>query len=255
VRRHFGGDFPGNRALVKRRGAFASDQAQRRGQVLLHQQIACLHRRATLEENRLACGPGGEGLFPVRKRLGQRLAHGKAVFGQAGGWLDHPGQRQRAPVSQRVRKARDGAGHADGVGREERLAADDLAACVQVHVAVGAAGRHFAEIQRHVAAGPGVMHHHEAAAAQVACVGQRHRQRKAHGDGGIHRIAAVFEDVQADARGQRLFARDHAMACHQRVEHVHVIVIGGRSLPGGTGLLGRGNRRDGGRCAAAQQGQ
>jgi hypothetical protein len=37
------------------------------------------------------------------------------------------------------------------------------------------------------------MHHHEAAAADVAGVGQGHGQRKAHGHGGIDGVAAALQ--------------------------------------------------------------
>ena len=86
-----------------------------------------------------------------------------------------------------------GARHAHGVVGVERLAIDDIALVVQVHVARGFEGRHFPEVQRHGFARLGVMHHHEAAPAQVACVGQRHGQRKANAHGCVHGVAAVSQ--------------------------------------------------------------
>ncbi len=44
------------------------------------------------------------------------------------------------------------------------------------------------------------MDQHEAAAAEIAGARIGHRQRKADGDRGIHRIAALPQNVDADAR-------------------------------------------------------
>jgi hypothetical protein len=48
-------------------------------------------------------------------------------------------------------------------------------------------------------------HHHEAAAADIAGIGQgATAKRKAHGHGGIDGIAARLENIHADLRGQLL---------------------------------------------------
>ena len=52
------------------------------------------------------------------------------------------------------------------------------------------------------------MDHHEAAAADIAGARIGHRQRKAGGDRGIHRIAALPQDIGADLR-RELFLRHH----------------------------------------------
>ena len=55
------------------------------------------------------------------------------------------------------------------------------------------------------------MNHHEAAAADVAGARIGDGQRKAGGDRGIDRIAALPQDVGADLRGEPLLRHHHAM--------------------------------------------
>ena len=51
-----------------------------------------------------------------------------------------------------------------------------------------------------------VVQDHEAAAADVARVGQRHRQREADGHGRVDRVAALAQHVHADVGGERALA-------------------------------------------------
>ena len=55
------------------------------------------------------------------------------------------------------------------------------------------------------------MNHHEAAAADVAGARIGDGQRKAGGDRGVDRIAALPEDVGADLRGEPFLRHHHAM--------------------------------------------
>ena len=56
------------------------------------------------------------------------------------------------------------------------------------------------------------MHQHEAAAADIAGLRMRHRQREADRDRGIDRVAALPQDLHADARRVLLLRRHHAVA-------------------------------------------
>ena len=66
---------------------------------------------------------------------------------------------------------------------------------------VVARGRGLAIVDGDVAVVFGEMDHHEAAAADIAGARIGDRERKAGRDRGIDRIAAAFEDLDADARG------------------------------------------------------
>ena len=78
------------------------------------------------------------------------------------------------------------------------------------------------------------MHHHEAAAADVAGVGQHHRQREAHRHGGVNGIAPCLQDVDPHLAGQRLFTGYHALVCHHRMKNIELRVV---ACGGGLGEL------------------
>jgi hypothetical protein len=66
------------------------------------------------------------------------------------------------------------------------------------------------------------MHDHEAAAAQIAGLRQRHREREADRHGSVDRVAAAFQDIDADRGGDRLLARHHARCGPDRMDPVPV---------------------------------
>ncbi len=140
--------------------------------------------------------------------------------GQADRRLHHLLERHRAVFFQRQRQAGDRPRHADGHAAVARQLAVGLAGGVQKHVAAGAARRLLAVVDRHRLAGRR-MHDHEAAAAEIAGLRQRHGEREADRHGGVDRIAAGFEHVHADLGGQRLLARHHAVFRPDRVDPVH----------------------------------
>ncbi len=70
-----------------------------------------------------------------------------------------------------------------------------VALLIEEHIARGAAKRHFTEVDRGGAARGGTQH--KATAAEIACLRMRDRQRKANGNGGIHRVAALAQDIHA----------------------------------------------------------
>jgi hypothetical protein len=95
------------------------------------------------------------------------------------------------------------------------------------------------------------MHHHEAAAAEVARPRQGHRNRESDGDGCIDRIAAAPQDVDADAGRALLLRHHHAV----RRRHGHGMRR--RRRGAGRGRLGEADRRhDDGRdykCSAERR--
>ena len=78
-------------------------------------------------------------------------------------------------------------------------------------VAAGGAGRHLAEVERRGRCRLRVARDPEAAAADVAGFGPRDGQGEGDGDGGVGRVAAPFEDRDADPRGV-LLGRGHRSA-------------------------------------------
>ena len=66
------------------------------------------------------------------------------------------------------------------------------------------------------------MHQHEPAAAEIAGLRQRHREREADRDRRIDGVAAALQNVEADVRRKRLLARDNAMLGIDRMQPVHV---------------------------------
>ena len=58
----------------------------------------------------------------------------------------------------------------------------------------------------------GEVNHHEAAAADIAGARIADGERKTDRDGGIHRIAALLQDVDADMRRAGLLRHHHAVA-------------------------------------------
>ena len=87
------------------------------------------------------------------------------------------------------------------------------------------------------------MHHHEAAAANIAGIGQSHGQCKTHGHGGVHGVAPGLENVHANLRGQFLLAGHHAISGLHGMEDIHAKVIGRCGGLRCTGLNGFGGRR------------
>ena len=121
-----------------------------------------------------------------------------------------------------LRHAGDRARHAD---REmpDAAAVGGLAVRVEVHVARRCQRRHLAVVDRRVAA-VGEVHHHEAAAADVAGARIRHREREADRDRGVDRVAARPQDLARPPRWRRgccwrsspagrTSARDPAVKC------------------------------------------
>jgi hypothetical protein len=67
--------------------------------------------------------------------------------------------------------------------------------------------------------------HHEPAAAEVAGIGQDHRQRKADRHGRVDGVAAALEHVKADAAGQHVLGGDHAVLGVNRMEDILIVVV------------------------------
>ena len=159
--------------------------------------------------------------------------------------VDH--LRERQPPKPRVRldQARDRARHAGGeVAGDAPLGG--LAPRIEIHVAGRAAGRRLPVVERCDLAVAGA-DHHEAAAAEVAGLGVHHRQRESHRDGGVHRVAALAQDVPAD------LARDRAARHHHRLSRRRHPGLPSYVQPGAIPATGRGARRRAGGSGEPQR--
>ena len=97
----------------------------------------------------------------------------------------------RAVFVERQREPRDGAGHADAERGIARFGGIGLAVGSEENIARGRRRCGLAIVDGDVLVALGEMDHHEAAAADIAGARIGHRQRKAGGDRGIDRIAAL----------------------------------------------------------------
>ncbi len=248
VRARLGDDGRPDGAVVERLRAVAADQLQAAGQVGVAQDVARVGNTAIVEEDLARALPGAEVGVLRREGARQRLAHREALACQRDGRCHQRGALHRAVVIERVGEPGHGARHADGGLREQRLLGDDVAVGIEEHVAGGVCRRGLAEVDGGVLARLAIVQDHEAAAADVAGVGQRDRQREAHGDRGVHGVAAAPQHVHADVGGQRARRAHHAVQRVHRMDDgvVEVVVDEAGGLGAGLRAGGRGQRHGGG---------
>jgi len=241
-------------AVVERLGAVAADQLEATGQVGIAQDVARVRHPAVAEEDLARALPGAEVIVFCREDARERLADREALARERDGRCEQRATLHRAVVIQRIGQAGHGARDADRRRREQRLVDDHPALVVEIHVARRRRRRGLAEVDRDVLAGLAVVQDHEAAAADVARVGQRHRQRETDRHGRIDRVAALAQHVHADVRGQRTRRADHAVQGVHRVEYrvVEVVVDEARGRRPGL-CAGDPGRRDG--CGRQRQGE
>ncbi|MND69681.1 hypothetical protein D3C80_611690 [compost metagenome] len=214
-------------ALVELVGAALGHLAQALGQQGLAEDLArAIGRAVGLQIGFARAGVGSQHPRPTGR--GVRLAVGQdiALLGQLDrrGHQFGPGHGAEALV--RLPHAHDRAGHRD-VDEARRLGAVELAVVVQqqvrrrrrrgraVIVDGDGLGRALGR-RRHV-------DDHVAAAADVAGARQGHRLGEGHGDGRIHRIAALAQNLDADARRRVALADHHAAAAHHGAVDLAVV--------------------------------
>ena len=130
---HFGGNLLGDGALIEGLGALLRNQAHRLGQVFCTSRSPRFRARRSSRRSRwwraicpCSFAPGA-GSWPGFRSTGP--------LSPARWRCNHLVQRHGAPFLQGMLHARHGARHAHGVVGVERLAVDDVALVVQVHVA------------------------------------------------------------------------------------------------------------------------
>ena len=103
---------------------------------------------------------------------------------------------------------------------EARLPLVHVALGVEIHVATGGCRRRLSIVDRDRLTALGDVHEHEAAAAEIAGAGQGDRESEPDGDRRVHRVAALAQDLHADAGRARFLARDHPVLRVHRMEDV-----------------------------------
>ncbi len=235
--RHLAGDLIRDFTFVKGIRPLAGNQLQTMREILLHQPIALLPRRAVrFVEDRFAVGMGNQHLFAVGLQvIRQRIVDWNTVTRQSDSRCQQSAQRQSAIFLRSQRQSSDGARRAGGEMRSQRQLTVGVALLIQEHVARRMARRHFTEIDSSSATRGGAQQH-KAASAQVARLRMGHGQRKAHGDRGIHRIPALTQNFHAHLGCQRIHRRHHAVVRFYRVKSITVHTVGDRRSLSGRGV-------------------
>ena len=189
---HLRDDQPSGTAAIETFRTRACDPLERRGELRLAQCIAGLEPTEVTVEVGAPCKLGpllGEQPCELgfdRESLAREPDRGRDET--------LPGQGAVALV--RGPEAGDCAGHARGERTDEARIRDRLARGVEVHVARGAGGCGFAEIQELLLAVE--VHGHETAAAEIARFREGDRKHEGGGDGRIDGIAALQKDAFGD---------------------------------------------------------
>ncbi len=180
----------------------------------MHQRVATLERDTVgFQENLGRSRPANEARLRTRKRVGEFVVDRKAFAREPDRGRDQlrQGEFARAVSLMRERESRDRAGHADTERRVARLPGVGLAFLVEEGFARHRGRRGLAIVDGDRLVARRQMHQHEAAAADVAGLRMRHRERESDRNRGIDRVAAGFEDIDADTGRELLLARHHAV--------------------------------------------
>ena len=87
--------------------------------------------------------------------------------------------------------------------------------------------RGLAIIDRGIVAGS-LVDHHETAATEIAGARIGHGERKADGNGGIHRISALPQNVGTDTRRRRFLRHHHAVFGDDRLRVADLLIASRR---------------------------
>ena len=154
----------------------------------------------------------------LRQRVGEVFFDADTVAGQHRGGPREIGQREVAGAVffQRHREAGDRPGHAHGQARIPRQPWHGLAFGIEETIGLHRCGRGLTVVDRRSFVCLCKMHQHEAAAAEIASAGQGDGQGKAGGNCRVDRVAALLQNVEADAGGCPFLRHHHAMRGNDR---------------------------------------
>jgi len=199
----------GGAATVEAVVALVGEALQRVGEVGLHEQVALAQRRVVLEKHLARRRETTEVVLGLGKAAGEELVDDEALARQPDRRRNDVLEILAAVLLQRQQQARRRARHAGSRGADLRLVGVDAAVGFEVHVGVRCLRRLLAEVDRRRAA-VGHADHEEAAAAEVAGLRVRHRQRERGRDRRVDGVAAVLQRLQAHRRRVRLLTDHHA---------------------------------------------
>ena len=112
------------------------------------------------------------------------------------------------------RQAGDGSRHANREPGTARFFRIRISVLIEKDVLRGRFGGRFPIVDRNRAILTRQVYDHEAAAAQVPGAGQCHGECEANRDRRINRIAAAFENIDANLGGAGFLADHHPVRCH-----------------------------------------
>ncbi len=140
----------------------------------------------------------------------ERIAHWETLRRQGGGRFNEIGPFAAAVLAVGQLESTYGAGDTGGLPAVQAFARG-LPGGVQIHIARGLAGGALAEVDEGGTA-VGETDQHESAASQVPGIGMGDGEGESDGDGGVHGIAAVFQDLDPHIGRQWLLRPDHGVA-------------------------------------------
>ena len=210
---HAVGDFLRDLALIERARPVPRDGFERAGEVGLHQPVAGREQSAVrFQEDLRRGGKAGEPRRGARQRIRELVLDQNALAGERDCRRDQVGKLEfaRAVLFERQRQSGDRPRHARGQPGIAGFLRVILAVPVEEHVARCRPRRGLAIIDRSCGA-VGEPDQHESAAAEIAGLRVRHRQRKGDRHRRIHGVAAAMQHLEPDVRRALLLAHDHRM--------------------------------------------
>ena len=120
-------------------------------------------------------------------------------------------KRQGSVLFERIRKTGHRAGNADGKMGELGALADGVAMLVQMHILCCQGRSHFPVINGDRFPCFGNMGDHEPPATKISRLRQGDGQREPDGDGGVHSVSPLLEDLDSD------FGGDGLLSCHHSI--------------------------------------
>ncbi len=203
-----------DRTVIKRVSTAIADGLQGPGKILLLQAISRHERRAVVQKNRRNIRAGAKCLSTLHQDIDIAPGQNETVRCKANRRRDERRAGQGSVFLARHFQAHHRARNSDRQITIHAAVLDDGPLRIEEHVRTGCQRRLFAEIDEGIAA-VGQVNGHEAAAAQIAAAGMRHRQGVSHRDRGVHGVATLAQYHGSDVRGFMLSAHHHALARFQ----------------------------------------
>ena len=154
--------------------------------------------------------------FFQRKR--QSKGHRKALFRQFDGRRHHAFPGHAAIMLKGIQQARNRSRHTGRSAAIARAVAVDVAGLIEEHIFRSRGGCRFAVVDRGEFLSGSERDQHETAAADVAGLRMRHRERKPGCYRRVHRVAARFQNINAHLRRNLFLRSHHSMLAYHGME-------------------------------------